>query len=67
MGNAASVQPEQFEKLKAEFESKKDSLSDEELFNHMKSFYENLIGQSQAQGAVATSGGGGASTANATA
>lgn len=45
MGNAASVQPEQFEKLKAEFELKKDTLNDEELFNHMKVFYENLIGQ----------------------
>ncbi len=47
MGNAASVQPDQFEKLKAEFESKKDTLSDEELFNHMKAFYETLLSPGQ--------------------
>lgn len=46
MGNTAGVQADQFEKLKAEFESKKDTLSDEELFNHMKTFYENLIASS---------------------
>jgi hypothetical protein len=48
MGNAASVKPEDFEKLKAEFESKKDTLSDEDLFSHMKTFYENLQAQSAA-------------------
>jgi hypothetical protein len=42
MGSTASIQSEQFEKLKVEFESKKDTLSDEELFNHMKVFYEAL-------------------------
>jgi hypothetical protein len=42
MGSTASIQSDQFEKLKAEFETKKDTLSDEELFNHMKVFYEGL-------------------------
>jgi hypothetical protein len=42
MGNTATVQADQFEKLKVEFESKKDTLSDEQLFNHMKSYYEGI-------------------------
>lgn len=49
MGNTAGVQADQFEKLKAEFESKKDTLSDEELFNHMKTFYENLTAAAAAE------------------
>jgi hypothetical protein len=53
MGNAATVQADQFEKLKAEFESKKDTLSDEQLFNHMKTYYEGLTtAASQAPGAA---------------
>lgn len=50
MGNAAAISSEHFEKMRAEFEEKKGSLSDEELFNHMKAFYEGL----QAAAAVST-------------
>jgi hypothetical protein len=42
MGNAAGISSEHFEKMRAEFEEKKGSLSDEELFNHMKAYYEGL-------------------------
>ena len=52
MGNSAAIPAEHFEKMRAEFESKKGSLSDEELFNHMKDFYESL----QAAGAAAATG-----------
>lgn len=55
MGNAASVQADQFEKLKAEFESKKDTLSDEQLFNHMKTYYESLTSASASDPAPAAS------------
>ena len=48
MGNAASIQPDQFLILKAEYEAKKDTLSDEELFNYMKTIHDGLIASSQA-------------------
>lgn len=41
MGATASLQPEVFSLAKEEYESKKDSgMTDEELFNHMKTFIE---------------------------
>lgn len=53
MGNGASIPPEMFEKMRAEFEAKKGSLSDEALFNHMKTFYDNLQGEVAAVAVVA--------------
>ncbi len=42
MGATASLQPEVFSLAKDEYENRKDSgMSDEELFNHMKSFIES--------------------------
>jgi len=42
MGNAASVRPELFSAMKMEYESKKASMSDEQLFAHMKAFHDEL-------------------------
>lgn len=47
MGASASMQPEAFSLAKEEYEAKKgEGLSDEELFNHMKSYIENLMVES---------------------
>lgn len=42
MGNAASVKPEFFSAMKAEYEAKKDTMTDEELFAHMKAHHDKL-------------------------
>jgi guanylate kinase len=43
MGNAASVKPELFSAMKMEYEGKKDQMTDDELFLHMKKFHDNLV------------------------
>lgn len=42
MGNAASVKPELFSAMKMEYEGKKDTMTDDELFLHMKKFHDEL-------------------------
>lgn len=47
MGASASLNPEVFSAAKAEYESKKnEGLTDEQLFNHMKTFIESKTKES---------------------
>ena len=54
MGNAASVRPDLFVAMKNEYESKKNDMTDEELFSHMKNFHDKLekAGPSAVAGAL---------------
>ena len=45
MGNGASVKPECFTAMKDEYEKSKATMTDEQLFVHMKVFHDNFINQ----------------------
>ncbi|RYH29962.1 hypothetical protein EON65_06770 [archaeon] len=50
MGATASLQPEVFTLAKDEYEKKKaEGVSDEELFNHMKTFIETKLSEAPAE------------------